>query len=620
MFPYLNEIQTSRDMIDIFYGYNANERIRENEFADMKNMSSDKYPMMSPRKSRGIYRGGLTEPSGMIVKDNVFCYVNNSQFIIRYSDDWEGKNTVILDLDLDTSPKQLVSMGSYVLVFPDKKYFNITDPKNDNGSIENVVTLVSGVRKRVVLCQEDGTEYKNEKWADKDYEYEVDVNSYMPVGVSAPSEVIDGFYWIDTTIEDSPMLKRWSETAQMWTPITTTYLKLESEGIAKGFFKGDGVEISGFNDSNIDGLKNLLEVHLADDKNTGDVDYIVVSGMVDLTYAVSDPEIIIRRTVPDMDFICESGNRLWGCKYGKVDGKFINEIYASKLGDFKNWNCFEGLSTDSYAVSCGSDGPFTGAISYGNRPTFFKEHCMHYIYGSYPAEFQTITTECRGVQQGCACSLAIVNEVLFYKSRAGIMTYDGSLPIALDNVFGDTQYDKAVACGFKNKYYISMRNCSTETYEFFVYDKSKNLWHKEDDLSLYWIGALRDNVYYVENSNKTKISCLFGDEENDVEWYAITGQLGLSYQDSKYISRIDVRVAMAYKSSLCLSINYDNDSDWKQLYKQNMGKGCGTISIPIRTRRCDHFRLKFEGKGDVKIISIGKIVEQGSSLRGGVGK
>ena len=67
-----------------------------------------------------------------------------------------------------------------------------------------------------------------------------------------------------------------------------------------------------------------------------------------------------RRSVPEMDFVIESGNRLWGCKYGVVDGKAVNEIYASKLGDFKNWNCYAGRSTDSYVATRGSDGPFTG--------------------------------------------------------------------------------------------------------------------------------------------------------------------------------------------------------------------------------------------------------------------
>ena len=40
-------------------------------------------------------------------------------------------------------------------------------------------------------------------------------------------------------------------------------------------------------------------------------------------------------------------------------GEAVNEIYASKLGDFRNWRCFEGLSTDSYAAARGSDGAFT---------------------------------------------------------------------------------------------------------------------------------------------------------------------------------------------------------------------------------------------------------------------
>ena len=66
----------------------------------------------------------------------------------------------------------------------------------------------------------------------------------------------------------------------------------------------------------------------------------------------------------------ECGNRLWGCKYGLVDGETVNEIYASKLGDFKNWNCFAGLSTDSYAAARGSDGPFTGAADYLGQPRF----------------------------------------------------------------------------------------------------------------------------------------------------------------------------------------------------------------------------------------------------------
>ena len=66
-----------------------------------------------------------------------------------------------------------------------------------------------------------------------------------------------------------------------------------------------------------------------------------------------------------MDFICENENRLWGCKE--------DTIYSSKLGDPFNWNVFDGLSTDSYAVNVRIDGDFTACCSYLGYPVFFKE-------------------------------------------------------------------------------------------------------------------------------------------------------------------------------------------------------------------------------------------------------
>ena len=54
--------------------------------------------------------------------------------------------------------------------------------------------------------------------------------------------------------------------------------------------------------------------------------------------------------MPDLDFICESENRLWGCS------NETRTIYASALGDPTNFFSYQGLSTDSYAVAVGSEG------------------------------------------------------------------------------------------------------------------------------------------------------------------------------------------------------------------------------------------------------------------------
>ena len=41
--------------------------------------------------------------------------------------------------------------------------------------------------------------------------------------------------------------------------------------------------------------------------------------------------VTVMRLMPEMDFVVEQGNRLWGCKYGIVDGQAVNEIYALSL-------------------------------------------------------------------------------------------------------------------------------------------------------------------------------------------------------------------------------------------------------------------------------------------------
>lgn len=54
-------------------------------------------------------------------------------------------------------------------------------------------------------------------------------------------------------------------------------------------------------------------------------------------------ELTVARTVPDLQYLCENENRLWGC-----DGR---TVYASKLGDPFNWNVYDGLETDAWTIT-----------------------------------------------------------------------------------------------------------------------------------------------------------------------------------------------------------------------------------------------------------------------------
>lgn len=76
--PSLSELNTSREMISEFGGYNHNLRINNNEFSDMQNMTSTHYPVLSPRSVRGRVRS-LTKPNGLFAH-NKLAWVDGTTF------------------------------------------------------------------------------------------------------------------------------------------------------------------------------------------------------------------------------------------------------------------------------------------------------------------------------------------------------------------------------------------------------------------------------------------------------------------------------------------------------------------------------------------------------------
>lgn len=572
----LEELKVTRDMIDVFRGYNHNLRIGEGEFYDMTNLSSDNYPVLSPRRQRGVY-AVPKKPQGMVSKDSL-CYVDGGDFIIN-------EHVVPMNLSVDEVPKTLISMGAYVIIMPDKKYINTAD-LTDYGSIEAAVTTSSTVT--FELCKLDGVGYEG-----------------VVTQPTAPQNPRNLDLWMDTS--DKPhVLKQYSATNAMWVSVPTTYIKISATGIGIPFSENDGVTISGVANEELADLNNTMVIVAKGD------DYIVVIGIIDQV-TTQDAAVTVKRQMPNLDFIIESGNRLWGCRYGTaVNGEVVNEIYASKLGDFKNWHCYAGVSTDSYAATVGTDGQFTGAVAHLGYPLFFKENCMHKVYGNYPANYQIQTTTCRGVQKGCERSLAIVNEVLYYKARSGVCAYDGSLPTEISTAFGDESYFSAVAGSLGNKYYISMTDAN-DMWHLFVYDSLKGMWHREDDTQASCFCACRGDLYYIDYADK-QIKSVKGagvTETKAIKWSATTGVIGTDSPDKKYISRMDVRMSLQAGSRVSFYAEYDSSGEWEYLFTMD-GIKLQTFAVPIRPKRCDHMRLRIVGYGDAKIYSICKNTERGS--------
>ena len=576
-----------------FLGYNHNPIIADGEMYDMKNLSSGKFPLLSVRNKRYVQSYGNSTMSGIHGRDQLVLVQGEQVY-------WGFAPVPGLTVSAQPSmcPKKIVSMGAYVCIWPDKVYFNTIDLR-DCGSMERLYS-VDGSSVSAVMCRGDGTNY--------DF-------SQIYIGSEAPSSPSNGMLWMDTSAEKN-ILKQYYTSTGEWSLVESTYVKLSANGIGANLKEYDVVDLTGM-------VANSTNVRVLDEVNTLNTsmivyqrsdNYIVVAGFLSQPTSMQAGTVRADLKVPDLDFIVESNNRLWGCKYGLENGVVVNEIRACKLGDFRNWQCFMGLSSDSYAASCGTDGAWTGAVTQLNYPVFFKEGCIHRVSGSMPANFQITTTMCRGVQDGSWRSVCVVNEAIYYKSRQDIMMYDGSMPVSVSAQLGGLLYSNARAGSLHNKYYISMVDADGEWHQF-VYDIEKQLWHKEDNFQAYGYGAVSDTLYAIDEQSNSLVQ-LIGtggegwEQEEDFEWEAVFGLFGTDYVNQKYLSRFNIRMSLGKKSTAGLWIRYDEEKDW-HFEGAIKVPAMSTFMIPVVPRRCDHLQFKIAGTGSVNIYSLARILEVG---------
>lgn len=319
---------------------------------------------------------------------------------------------------------------------------------------------------------------------------------------------------------------------------------------------------------------------------------------------------------PKMDYVIEAQNRLWGCRYGaNANGKLVNEIYASALGDFRQWYTFAGVSTDSYVASVGISGPFTGAVNYRGYPLFFKENAMFKVYGDYPENYQIVSDTAMGVQKGCDKSLFVLSNVLYYRSPDGLFAYNGSTNERIDAVLGNEYYTDVACCGTGTKLWVSMTGEREDHSGLYVCDTEKGLWHKEDGVIAEHMVRFENDVYIADNTARLfTVNGSVGDPESDeVRFFAETGVIGYSTPDSKYVSRFALRVAVPHDGSLQIFVEYDSANVWE--FKGSIeGNGMGTFTVPVVPRRCDHFRIRLAGKGNCRIFGFSKVLEEGGNV------
>ena len=298
--PQLIPGQKSIKMTSVFRGYNHNPIIADGEMFNMTNLCGDKYPLLSPRKKRGI---STWDAQGQTPVPLTGIHGRDQLVMIRGTQVFYNFTAVGVTVSASESmlPKQIISFGAYVLIWPDKVYFNTIDLE-DYGSMERLFpgenSNITGADVQVNMCRVDGTDYDT---------------AGMTIAADPPSDPVNGEYWIDQS-GPNDILKYWYSPTEEWVEVGTTYLKIQCTGIGQGIKEYDAVTISGFEAAGEVDARIYQEI---EDLNgtkivygCGD-NYIIVVGLLNTSQAaLEDQEIHIDRKIPALDFICESNTRL----------------------------------------------------------------------------------------------------------------------------------------------------------------------------------------------------------------------------------------------------------------------------------------------------------------------
>ena len=644
----------SQIMQSAFRGLNKNARIGDGEFSDMTNMSGDCAPLLSPRQPRTkaqkvseTIENPITNEDGSTTVETTTEYKNlngilgDVGFAAVWGNDFYYMGKKVDGITLDNGEKKLLAMGTTVLIFPDGVYYDTLS--GESGSVET------------------GTVYENEVYIDADTAFVLDDGrassdfidvDYTPTGsgsagrttsmrlylnfVNSPDDTIIIYYpdynQFGNSLKRIPTRVRNGYIEYLYKCNISSYHTSNSSTRHDKYLAG-GREwrilpikkivlsnVPQLNSNNVwsNGERVTFANNVLTLKKPGYIGPFLSNILTENTKTSSTKAWMrwTSKNFPVFDHVCVHENRVWGCRYGEqVDGStFVNEIYCSKLGDFKTWTLSSATTTlagDPYVLNVGEYGAFTGCVSLRGQLLFFKDNIVYRVSGDKPSNFRIDKISESGLQSGCEKSLEIIDEILYYKSRNGVFAYDGSIPQKISDALGNFYYTDAVAGKHFSKYYISMVTGGVR--KLYVYDTRTGLWHAEDDADIRFFteydgalyGGIDNEIVCLSGSPAT----IFADKEVEkaVEWCVETGDIGLDSPYQKYLRRLLIRMEMDKGASVIVEILGD-DGEWYTAMKY-VSPHKRTFMMPVSTPRVDHARIRISGRGYAKIYSVSYEVE-----------
>lgn len=607
-----------------FAGYNHTMDAGDGDIWDMQNLSSRYAPLLTTRLPRKQI-ASLSAPNGLYAMEEL-AYVDGTNFYYN----GVQKGTVA------DGRKTFASLGNRIIIMPDKCYYdteqdefgtleksktmrlrvmdgfyagefaeantlwNATVNWNDSFNVGDAVTI-SGMsnddnNKTPIIREisEDGHSLRfYENVFTIDWDGRVEETDPEPM----KAQLTGTRYLASSVTKITPT----DEATMPYTLDQTTAITASAEGaqeaVGKYFYQ--------LVDSAVEGVQSSVYYKITEASFSGNYLELTLEATRSMSYHAESGMVTVKREMPDLDWVCANENRLWGCKG--------DTIYASKLGDPFNWNVFDGLSSDSYAVDAGSPGDFTACVAYAGYPVFFKQHHIYKMYGTTPSNFELVSSATMGVDNGSGQSLAIAGETLFYLGPQGVTAYAGAVPTLLHDAFGTDRYQNATGGTTGTKYYISAKKIGGG-WQLFTYDTQAGMWHREDDIQAIGFARTEEGAYMLTSTGKL-LQLDADDGTETVEWWAEFGDLTEGEPNRKAPNRIQIRMELEKGAKFRVEINYDSKKRWDTIMNIVGERDKQSFILPIIPRRADHWRLRLSGSGGCTVYSIAREFYKGSDWR-----
>ena len=613
-------VKNTRNLLRAFGGLNETYGCTEAEYSGGMNFSARDFPALSTR----LPRRRLQELAGL----NGMYHLNGLLTVcgqdLVYTPDEAPAQPVTVKNSVADSRKTMVGIGTKILIFPDKVAFDTAD-----GSVAPLGAAweAGSLSVSFAPCDASGNTYEVKDKGTKEPEHPQDGQLFLKLNEP------DKPYSAENTLEV------YSEASGNWTVIPLDYCLVTAEGIGAEFRVWDTVTLTGTGAEQAGQWAGLDGDHIVYDvtettlrlradpggehfygrlvHNGSSAVWVSMDGTQREEYFPAEG-VKVERRVPDLEYLTECDNRVWGCSSGE------NVIYACKLGDPTNWFSYRGIAADSYAVTVGSDGAFTGAATCMGYALFFKENTLHKLYGSKPSDFQLSSLRCRGVAKGAARSLCVINETLYYLSPDGVMAWDGSIPTKVSTALDPARLrnvKSALGGALDGRYYLHLVRGSGEAQavRLLVYDTERGLWQEEDVCSYEMAGSggqlyLWDGkAIWAADADREENWQQAGGIEDGVSFELVSGNIGLDSPEELYLSRLTLRLEAEVKSRIEVAVSYDSGA-WETL-AQLTADGRRCFDVPFVPRRCGSLRFRLKGRGQLTLRSL---TRTSAATKGGI--